>query len=281
VTAAAPKSAHTMESRFQIATIASGNGSIWAWRAGLPHAPVHALFARLGGTSLPPYGSLNLGLHTGDDPERVVANRRLAVEALGLSIDRVVAAEQVHGDRIAVVDGSDRGRGARDLATAVPGTDGLVTLTKGVVLFAFFADCLPVFLWDEAGKGIGLAHAGWKGTAKGVAARAVEALAAAGVPAGRLWAALGPCIGPCCYEVGEDVAEAFRKRFGPGAVKRARSNRVSVDLSEANAIELARAGVHPDRIIVSRACTSCRTDLFFSHRAEGPRTGRMAAVIAL
>lgn len=259
-----------------------GARSIWAWQADPRRFPAtHGVFARNGGVSRPPFATLNLGLHTGDDAHAVVANRKAALATLGLSLDDAVAAEQVHGERVAEVGASHRGMGAFEYASAVRGVDALITSAKGVALFGYFADCLPVLISDRQGAWIGLAHAGWKGSVLGIASNAVRALKSRGVGAERLRVALGPCIGPCCYEVGDEVALAFQERYGDSVVKRTRSGKRSVDLTLANTLALIAEGVAPDSIIQSRLCTACRTDLFFSHRVEGPQTGRIAAVIAL
>lgn len=259
-----------------------GAATVWAWQAGSDRFPaLHGVFARLGGVSRPPFATLNLGLHTGDDPDAVIANRERALASLELRLERVVAAQQVHGDRVAEVDASHWGMGAYDYASAVPGVDALITREKGTALFGYFADCLPLLISESNGEWIGLAHAGWRGSVQGVAKRTVRALKGRGVGAERLFAALGPCIGPCCFEVGDEVADGFRKAFGEKVVTRARSGRPSVDLALANKLALISEGVAPSRITSSGLCTACRRDLFFSHRAEGPQTGRMAAVIAL
>jgi YfiH family protein len=156
--------------------------------------------------------------------------------------------------------------------------DALVTDTPGLPLALMYADCASVFLFDPVRRAIGLAHAGWRGTASEIALRTVETMADAfGSVPGELYAGLGPHIGPCCYAVGPEVVHAFEK--WPGAVLK-RGDRFHADLGAANRAQLLSAGVLEARITVSTPCTSCHADDFFSYRREGT-TGRMAAVMML
>lgn len=242
---------------------------------------VHAFSTRKGGVSEPPYATLNMGFHTGDEEQRVVENRRRLLTALGLSLERAIGAEQVHGAEVARVGPRERGRGARDRASAVAGADALVTNEAGNPLLLCFADCLPAFLVDRGRRAVALVHAGWRGSAAGVTGAAVAELGRLGVTPSDLLVALGPCIKPCCYEVSPDLARRFRSLFGEEVARRTERGAPSIDLAEANRIALVRLGVPEASIHVAPDCTACRTDLYFSHRREGGRTGRMAAVLAL
>lgn len=242
---------------------------------------VHAFSTRRGGVSLPPFATLNMGYHTGDEAARVTVNRSRFFEALGARLDDAVGAEQVHGARVARVGRAERGRGARDRESSIPGADALVTGEPGVWLLLCFADCLPVFLADRRRRAVALVHAGWRGSLAGVTEAAVKELQRLGAEPPELVAALGPCIKPCCYEVSPELAEGFAQRFGEGVVQRTRWGAPSVDLAGAGRIALARLGVPVESIHVDSGCTACRTDLYFSHRCEGAATGRMAAVIGM
>lgn len=242
---------------------------------------VHGVSTRLGGVSKPPFATLNMGLATGDRPSDVVENRRRWLASLGFELDAAVYPEQVHANRVAVVERAHRGMGAYRLEDAVPGVDALVTREPGVVLAASFADCLPILFADAEGRAVGVAHAGWRGTLGAIAVETVKAFEACGIPPGSLRAALGPCIKPCCYEVGDDLFALFREQLGPDALGRTRAGRPALDLAGANRMLLVSAGVDPRAIDVSPWCTACRTDLFFSHRAERGRTGRIAAAIGI
>jgi YfiH family protein len=236
---------------------------------------VHAVFTRVGGFSKPPFAGLNVGRLVGDDLDAVGANHHAIYETLGLCAEQVVTARQVHGNEVAVVD-------ADHLGKVLPATDALVTGATGIALMLRFADCLPILLYDQRTRAIGLGHAGWRGTAGGLARRMVSVMVEClGTDPAETIACLGPAIGPCCYEVGPDVAqlvESSLPRCG-GALLPTRENRLFLDLWEANRQQLSQAGIR--EIETSRLCTACHIDRFFSHRAEGGTTGRFAAVIGI
>jgi YfiH family protein len=224
------------------------------WDAPDPYAV--AFSTRVGGVSDGPFASLNLGLKTADERKRVVENRRLLCRAAGADSGRVSWPHQVHGNRVLPADRS----GADG--------DGIWTEERGRALVVVSADCLPVALvrLDGACPGVALVHVGWRGLLAGVLPAAVDALG------GRLLAAaIGPGIGPCCYEVGEDVAGPVRAAFGSGLVRGGR-----LDLAAAAERALRSAGcVRVDRL---RDCTACDPERFFSHRRDGAVTGRQGAI---
>lgn len=234
----------------------------------------HAIFTRMGGLSSPPFDGLNVGHLVGDEDEAVEANHRIVYETLNLDAGEVVTARQVHGSSVAVVGPKDRGR-------IFPTTDGLVTGSVGVALMLRFADCLPILLYDPQKRVIGLGHAGWRGTVGLLAQRLAETMREEfGCHLAQVRAALGPAIGPCCYAVGEEVKEAMRGVLPPSSkavVERAEG--LYLDLWEANRWQLMELGV--EEIEVGQICTACNTAEFFSHRAEGGRTGRFAVVMLL
>ncbi len=237
---------------------------------------VHAVFTRLGGVSQGPFATLNVGRSVGDDPAAVAENLARVLAHLGLSAGQVATAYQVHGNRIAVVSAADAGR-------AFPGTDGLITDVPGVALLLRFADCQPILLYDPVHHALGLVHAGWRGAAQGIARRAVEAMQATfGSRPRQLLAGLGPAIGPCCYEVGQDVASAMSYALsGWSRVMHPDGERWRLDLPAANEQQLVAAGVGRRQIEQARLCTSCRNDEFFSHRGDNGMTGRFAVVAYL
>jgi YfiH family protein len=235
----------------------------------------HAIFARLGGQSQGPFASLNVGSLVGDNRAAVQANHELIYAQLGLQPAAVVTARQVHGAHVAAVRSSDGG-------TIIPETDALISDEPGVALLLRFADCVPVVLYDPQRQAIGLAHAGWRGWVAGVVQNTVSALQSAfGSQPADLVAGVGPAIGPCCYEVGPDVVAAVERIAGAGTdlLRRPPDGVVHLDLPGAVRWQLQRSGVR--RIEDSGLCTHCRTDEFFSHRAEHGHTGRFAAVVAL
>ena len=270
---------------------------------GLPNGHLHhAVFSRRGGVSVVPFDSLNLSMAVADERERVYANRRRAYGLFGRDTDTVVHAHLVHGASVARVTTAENG-------TWVHHVDGLITDQPGCVLTMSFADCSPILLYDPIHRAIGLGHAGWKGAVAdlpGVLVRAMQAQF--GSDPAELLAAVGPCIGPCCYEVGEIVIDAVRAAFtspdellklpptddgrqalgddriydrpiASGGQPSAVGGRPHFDLPEANRRNLLNAGVR--HVELAEHCTACRTDLFFSHRAEKGRTGRFGVVLAL
>jgi len=243
----------------------------------------HGYSTRLGGVSGSPYESLNMGLLVGDDHASVLSNRRLFGTALGISPERIIVPHQVHSDSVRVVDESHAGSGAMEQSTTIPDTDALISDIANLPLALHFADCVSIFLLDPRHHAIGLVHAGWKGTALGVLARAVQqmALSFQSDPQSML-AAIGPSIGPCCYEVRRDVRDKLLETFSAddriltGGV----GDRWHADLKLANLILLKRAGLQEPNIAVSTQCTSCHDLEFFSYRRDG-NTGRMSAWLSL
>lgn len=244
----------------------------------------HCFSTRIGGVSGGPYASLNVGFASGDDPQKVRANRERLFADIGWSLDDAVFGRQVHGTRIVAVDASHRGRGARDTADAFPGTDGFVTDVPGVALAVLGADCAPVYFFDRRRRAIGLVHAGWRGTAAGIAREALAAMKDAfGTAPEDVEAAIGPAIGACCYQVGEEVADAYRRAGLDSALAPwpGEPGRWRLDLAGALREQLVGEGVPPSHIHEAAVCTCCRDDLFFSHRRAGRPAGRMAAVFVL
>jgi YfiH family protein len=234
----------------------------------------HAFTTRIGGVSAPPFSTLNLGRAVGDAPEAVRENRRRALAGLGRAAGDHVEASQVHGAAAAVVGAADRGR-------KIPQVDILLTRDSHVVLAMHCADCVPVLLCDRVRGAVAAVHTGWRGTAAGALPAAVRAMGGAfGSRPGDLTAAVGPAIGPCCYEVDAPVVEAFAAWPWRRAVfSAAHEGRWMLDLWDANRRQLLEAGVPAGSVSVAGLCTSCHPGLFFSHRRDG-RTGRMAGLIA-
>lgn len=237
---------------------------------------------RDGGVSTGPYASLDLGLHVGDAPERVIVNRRRAAAALGVDLDDLVFGAQTHGRGVATVTRADRGRGAERLDDAVPDVDALVTADDGVALAVLVADCAPLVLVDPVARVVGVVHAGWRGTVAGVAAAAVEAMATLGSRPADVVAALGPAVPAERYQVGSDVADAVRHAFGAAAddvLVADAEERWRLDLRAANRLVLQEVGVPAGQVHVAEASTG-GDGPFFSDRAERP-CGRFAALVRL
>jgi polyphenol oxidase len=224
---------------------------------------VRAAFStRLGGVSEPPYDSLNVAVLTGDDRNAVRENRHRLAAALGADPRAVLIGRQVHGAELARNDSAPATSAYADPGPDLPEVDGQVTETPGLVPLVMVADCLPVALAGP--RGVAMLHCGWRGLAAGIVARGTEAVDATA-------AAVGPGIGPCHYEVGEEVLEAF-SGLGDGIADGRR-----LDLREVVRRLLERAGI--GEIEVSGLCTSCEPELFYSHRRDGGDTGRQAGAV--
>lgn len=230
----------------------------------LPGRARAAFSTRVGGVSPPPFASLDLSTKTGDDPELVAANRARLLDAVGRP-GRFVSPKQVHGTR--VVGAAEYLAECRE--DGPRGADGLVLqadLDARLVPLLHFADCLPVLLVGEVDMAV--VHAGWRGLLDGVIQQAARSMT--GPPA---VAVLGPSIGPCCYEVGDDVRELFGRRYGDAAAPPHR-----LDLWAAAEQALAEVGVTAGQVTNPRLCTHCYPEFFYSHRRDGAATGRQGAL---
>lgn len=239
------------------------------------------------GFSLPPYDSKNVGLHVGDDPGRVLQNRRLVARSLGVRAGRVTYAEQVHGASVAIVGRRETGAGSGRAQDAAPGVDALVTRERGVPLAVLAADCVPILLADPEAGVVGAVHAGWRGVAAGVAIAAVRAMKEMGARPERMQAALGPAIRGCCYEVDGPVLDAMHRVYTAmgtpepvWAVSPKDGTRRLLDLVQVCADQLKAEGVPADALVDVSVCTHCMPG-FFSHRRSGGRTGRHAGYVYL
>jgi YfiH family protein len=242
-----------------------------------------AVTTRHGGVSVSPYASLNLGLHVGDVPDRVIANRERAARAFRVDLGALVFAQQVHGARVTVVGAADRGRGVRCLEEAVAATDILVTTEPATVMVILVADCAPIALIDPEARVMAAVHAGWRGTAAGAVGRALDAMAELGGRNDRVVAFIGPTVDPGRYQVDEAVRRALTEATAPHALHPdvARPDGPGhwlVDLVAANRQQLDLAGVPPAQIIDGGTSTS--DDDFFSDRAARP-CGRFALMAQL
>lgn len=234
---------------------------------------------RKGGVSAAPYDSLNLGMHAGDNPVQVLANRRRVWHDLGVGEENVVLAEQVHGDKVEVVTA---GSGAAPVA----GADALVTNTPGLLLMLLFADCAPVYLVDPVRKVIGLAHAGWRGTAENIAGKTMQAMTNEfGCVPSACFAAVGPSIGAASYEVGPEVAGLFRSlpAAASSSIVLPRSDlggTYNLNLRAVLFGQLLHAGIPAGAIAVCDEDTYRSKRDFFSFRRDGT-TGRMAGFLGI
>ena len=209
---------------------------------------VHAFTTRHGGVSPAPFDSLNFADNRGDRSENLLENYRLLGEAVGIDASRAVGCRQI------------------------------------LPLFAYGTDCCVITLYDPTSRSIGAVHAGWRGTAAGIALKAaVSMMSCYGADPYTLRAAIGPSIGKCCFETDRDVADAFFALLDPAMDERIeqRGDKFHIDLKEINRLWLLRAGIDPARIDVHPDCTKCHPERYWSHRAMGEKRGGMAAMICL
>lgn len=241
-------------------------------------ALTHGIFTRLGGVSAAQFQSLNVGSTVGDDLDNVRTNRKRMCAALDTHDDLTRTTWQVHGaDVVAVRAGEPR-------PDELPKADGIITADAGVPLVMRFADCVPILLFDPVRRAVGIAHAGWRGTAVGIGPATVRAMEDAyGSRPADIIAGIGPSIGPCHYEVGPEVVaqigDAFRDGHEFFHTPADGAGKAHFDLWAANVRALKEAGV--GQIDVAGICTACRLDEFYSHRAEAGRTGRFGALIMI
>ena len=244
---------------------------------------VHAISTRLGGYSQAPFDSLNLGLHVGDNAENVLANRKKFMKSLGFELEDIVTPNQIHGDKICVVNESHRGRGGQDYSDSIPETDALITNTPNLPLMLCFADCVPIMFVDTENRAVGLAHGGWKGTLNKIAAKTFLAMNKNfGTRAENCLVGIAPSIGPCCYEIGDEVKNTCAKVFpeNPELIIN-RNGKNYLDLWAANKIQLTEIGLPEENIDVAGECTCCNANFYFSYRAARGKTGRIAALLGI
>lgn len=246
---------------------------------------VHGFSTRLGGVSEGMFSSMNVSFTRGDRKEAVRENYRRLGAAIGFSCEDLVCSDQTHTTNLRVVTEEDRGKGfakPKDYTDV----DGLVTDVPGLTLATFYADCVPLYFVDPVRRCIGLSHAGWRGTAGKIGKKTVELMREQyGTRPSDLAAAIGPSICQDCYEVSQDVIEAFQEafeeRFWPELFYAKENGKYQLNLWRANELTLLEAGLKPERIAVTDLCTCCNPTLLFSHRASHGKRGNLGAFLML
>jgi polyphenol oxidase len=249
------------------------------------HEIIHFVTSRHGGISSGVYTSLNLGFGTADGGLSVLTNRHKVADSLAIPLDYFVMANQVHGTHVEVVTREKRGAGAFHRHNALPATDAMVTNEPEICLFVMAADCVPVLFFDPVKKVIGAAHAGWRGTIGRIAAATVLKMQEIyQCHPQNICAAIGPSIGPCCYEVGGEVIDAVLQAFGTteGLIRFDNDESLPIfNLWQANKLQLMETGLKEENIETAGICTKCRADDFFSSRQGKGITGRFGAGIMI
>lgn len=244
----------------------------------------HAFFTRKGGVSSGVFESLNFAVGIGkvrDREENVLENYRIAAGVFGLTENDICRSYQTHTNNVERATERDRGRGV----TTPPydhGVDGIFTTEKNLLLSVRTADCVPVLMCDKGGTVCAAVHAGWRGTAGGITLNTLKEFDSLGIDRRDVLIAIGPCIGGCCYEVGNELLPEFR-RLDPELEKffEPHGDKYHLDLAKANAFILASAGVPEENISVAEICTKCHPEEFFSHRISGSDRGTMSAFVVL
>ena len=240
----------------------------------------HAFTTRYGGVSTGYLSSLNLISGHGDEPENIRENFRRVAALLGAGVDDCAVTKQVHGTVVRRVDERDR---HVCLSTVPYEADGVATATKGLPLFCFTADCVPVLLCEKSGKAAAAVHCGWRSSVGDILGEALKQLRSLGAAPEELCAAIGPAIGRCCFETDDDVPEAITawlKGDTQGLFVRRPDGKTLVDLRAANARRLRQLGVPAEKIDISGECTCCSHDKYWSHRyTHGQRGGQAAAIV--
>ena len=235
------------------------------------HLISHFVSTRKGGVSKDSYATLNIGLHQDDKKENVLENRQRVAKAIGITKEAMVFAEQVHGNRVERIYPQQRGAGSDNHQHAIPRTDAMVTNYQGLCLVTLSADCVSILIFDPVVNAIGVAHAGWQGTVKAIAHETIKALTKEfGSSPKDLLVGIGPAIGPCCYEVGQDVVEEIQSlSIDPNRVLSFKHQKAkpTLNLWRANQLLLIESGVNPDSIETMELCTNCNGHLFYSARA--------------
>lgn len=242
---------------------------------------------RLGGVSKGGCASMNISIHRGDDPEAVEENRRRIAAAIGVDREKMVYTCQTHTTNVALVTEEDSGKSLSE-------TDGMITETPGLCLVTFYADCVPLYFVDPVRKAVGLSHSGWRGTVHNMAGVTVRKMEEAfGSRPEDILAAVGPSICQDCYEVSEDVAEAFRNLLSGEEMKKVktmteeqilkdkRNGKYQLDLWKANEAVCLSAGIRPEHISVTDICTCCNPGYLFSHRASNGKRGNLGMFVVL
>lgn len=238
----------------------------------------HGFSTRRGGVSCGDYAAMNFSVQR-EPGETVEENYRRFCTANGLPFESLALTDQVHSATVVTVGKSEKNRGRY---CPVRETDGLVTAEARLGLVCFTADCVPVLLADSQNHVAAAVHSGWRGTVGNIVGEAVQKMIAAGAETEHILAAIGPAIGPCCFEVGPEVQDAFDRQYGDALPHQPshRPGHTMVDLWSANRLNLLGAGLSEPQIFVSEVCTVCQHELYYSHRYTNGRRGSLIAAIA-
>ena len=238
-----------------------------------------------GGVSEGPFSTLNMGLHVKDSVEAVCQNKEVLASLLNMPTENWVGCDQTHEEKILKVNKDDKGKGVYSYSTALAGTDGIYTDCEDILLTLCFADCVPLYFYSKEHSLVGIAHAGWKGTVKNIGGHMIKRWVVDGVNIDTIHVAIGPAISQKEYNVDDYVVNRVEDAI-PGVekdkyMKEVSSGQYALDLKKVNCELLLQAGVNEKNILCSSFCTSSDESLFFSHRRDKGKTGRMMSFIGL
>lgn len=242
-------------------------------------AAKHCFTTRIGGVSENEFSSMNLRFNCSDKRENVIKNFDIICSEIGIDYKELVLSNQIHEDNVVRVTAKDKGNGIM-YPNKFESADGLICGERGVPLVTFYADCVPLMFLDRKNGVIAMSHSGWKGTIKNIAKKTVDAfLNDYNSKAEDISVAIGPSIGVCCFEVGDEVKEIFYETFGDGVLEK--HEKWHVNLQKAVYEELKNAGIPEGNITLPGICTACNSNLLFSHRASHGKRGNLAAIMEL
>jgi polyphenol oxidase len=243
----------------------------------------HCFTTRIGGVSKGVYNSLNLGLKKLDRREAVLKNYEIIANTIGIDVKNMVLSDQIHLDKVKYVDSKDKGKGIF-YESDIVGYDGLMTDHRGIALVTFYADCVPLFFLDTKNNCIAMSHAGWKGTVLKIAQNTLNEMNTRfNTNPDECIVAIGPSIGQCCFEVGKEVLGVFQEKFSNWQefCKLKENDKAYIDLKLCNRLQLEEAGVLSVNIDISKECTCCKKDIYFSHRGDKGNTGSLCGIMEL
>lgn len=243
----------------------------------------HCFTTRKGGVSSGECFSLNLGFSRNDSRENVEENIKRVCTAMNIKTENLVFSNQIHSNKIRVVDEKDKGKGIVKESDII-GYDGLVTNKRNVALVTFYADCVPVFLFDPQNVVIALAHSGWRSTLKEIAGEIVKTMVSIyGSNPCDIKTVIGPSIGQCCFEVGNEVKEEFISKLSWSSIycESSEVGKTNINLQGIIRQTLLNAGIKRENTYISNICTKCNNDIFFSHRGDKGKTGSLAAIMQI
>jgi polyphenol oxidase len=234
------------------------------------------------GFSESPFKSLNMGLHVDDLEQSVVKNRQKLSDLLNFPLNKWIGAQQTHETTVQWVSKEDAGNGSSEYESALRKTDGLITNQSGILLTMCYADCVPLYFIEPQTKLIGIAHAGWKGSVGNIAGKMVEKFESRGVTPDKIKVVIGPSICKTCYQVNHIVIDEIEKVTSSDQERpytQVGNDQFQLDLHKLNTQLLLSRGVLKNNIVISTYCSSCEDHLFYSHRRDNGKTGRMMSFI--